>query len=823
MGKGKNSRVELHYFSDSLKQKLRNMLYAPATVVEAPSGYGKTTAVRDFFEAELPTGVPLYWFTATDEAPASSFRRFCREIDKVDSRAGERLLKIEFPNAATTGEVCDAIRSIQYRHEAYLVIDNFQFLHTFLTSSFFVALLEHESEELHIIIVTQMLKRNMISAIAGRGFLHITASDLRLNAEDIRRYYALEGLKITYENALAVEHYTEGWIIAVYLQLCAFTETGALAGTPGILALMEYLVWDALAEEQQVFLLRLSPFDMITVQQACALNGFDKLPEYALDALEGPFVRYEAYEGRYELHSILSQLLIQKCGERGSAFERECLLSAGDFCRDEGKTSSALGFYWRIRDYGRMLSMDFSNSILEDIGGVHFAELALDIAANCPIDIKRNNMLSMLRVAWALYMNGKKAQYELLLEELRELPELAEDSALVGEWLLLSSYMSHPKIAEMTGTLRQAAVFFKGRCSRVILPSAPWCLGNYCALAELHTVPGEAEREAEELEEYIGLYSRLTEGHGSGADVLFRAELAYHRGNLGEAEILAYKAAFLAESRQQSIVLLGATMQLAEIALHKADTAGWQNAINSMERAASFTSQDSFILRQALDIVRGVLLNELQQLDSIADWLKKGDFSDQRLTPSMISNAIFVHISYLMHRGEFPRLLGMLEAMYPEGLGFNPFRDMLLSLTLAVGHISVGNHDQAYALVERAEKMALPDGLIFPFASYSWLLQGLSDELVGKEYPELIGRLKEIKDRFLSGWTRLHKDMIQEEFPPDLTPREYEVAKLAAEGLHNGEIARQLVVTESTVRAHMRTIFQKLDIDRRAKLAEKLK
>ena len=429
----------------------------------------------------------------------------------------------------------------------------------------------------------------------------------------------------------------------------------------------------------------------------------------------------------------------------------------------------------------------------------------------------------MLRVAWALYMNGKKAQYELLLEELRELPELAEDSDLMGEWLLLASYRSYPNIAEMTAVLRQAAVFFKGRCSRVILSSAPWCRGNYCALVELHTVPGQAEREAEELEEYIGLYSQLTGGHGSGADVLFRAELAYYRGNLSEAEILAYKAAFLAEGRQQSIVLLGATMLLAEIALHKADTAGWQNAISSMERAASFTSQDSFILRQALDISRGALFSELQQIERIADWLKKGDFSDQRLNPAMIYNGMYVHISYLMHRGEFPRLLGMLEAMYPEGLRFNPFRDMLLSLILAVGHISVGNRDQACALVARAGKMALPDGLIFPFAAYSWLLQGLSDELVSKQYPELTDKFNEIKDRFSSGWTRLYEDITPEEFPPDLTPREYEVAKLAAEGLHNSEIAKRLVVTESTVRTHMRAIFQKLDIDRRTKLAEKLK
>lgn len=823
MGRSKSSRRELHYFSDRLKQKLRDMLYAPVTVVEAPSGYGKTTAIRDFLKTELSQGTPVYWFTAADEAPAAGFRRLCLEIGKIDSHAGERLLKIEFPNVITTGEVCDAIRSIQCRYETYLVIDNFQLLHTFLPSSFFTSLLEHGGEGLHIIIVTQMLKRNILSAIAGRGFLHITTSDLRLNAEDIRRYYTLAGLRITYENALAVEHYTEGWIIAVYLQLCAYMDTGALYGTSGILTLMEHLVWDTLTEEQQVFLMRLSPFEMITVQQACALNGFDKLPEYARNALESPFIRYEAYEGRYELHSILSQLLIQKCKERGNAFERECLLAAGDFYRDEGKISSALGFYWKARDYERMLSMDFSNSILENIGDSHFSELALNIAANCPTDIKRNNMLSMLRVAWALYMNGKKDRYELLLEELRELPELSGDPDLMGEWLLLASYRSYPNIAKMTAVLKQAAVFFKGRCSRVILSSAPWCLGNYCVLTELHTVTGEAEREAEELEEYIGLYSRLTGGHGSGADVLFRAELAYHRGNLSEAEILAYKAAFLAESRQQSIVLLGATIQLAEIALHKADTAGWQNAISSMERAASFISQDSFILRQALDIARGVLFNELHQFERIADWLKKGDFSDQRLTPLMISNAVFVHISYLMHRGEFPRMMGILEAMYSESLGSNPFRDMILSLTLAVGHISVGNHDQACALVAKAGKMALPDGLIFPFASYSWLLQGLPDNLVEKEYTELAGRFNEIKNRFLSGWTRLHEDMTPEEFPPDLTPREYEVAKLAAEGLHNGEIAKRLVVTESTVRAHLRAIFQKLDIDRRAKLAEKLK
>jgi LuxR family maltose regulon positive regulatory protein len=197
MKHGRNRKDEPHYYSDRLKHKLAKMRFAPATVVEAPSGYGKTTAIRDYLEAELPQGTPVYWFTATNEAPAASFRRFCREIEKIDSHAGERLLKIELPNAVTIGEAMDALRSIRCIHEAYLVLDNFQFLDGVLPPAFFTALLEHGGEGLHVIVATQMLKRNMLAAITGHGVLHIGTADLRLSAEDIRRYYALANVSIT--------------------------------------------------------------------------------------------------------------------------------------------------------------------------------------------------------------------------------------------------------------------------------------------------------------------------------------------------------------------------------------------------------------------------------------------------------------------------------------------------------------------------------------------------------------------------------------------------------------------------------------------------
>ena len=46
-----------------------------------------------------------------------------------------------------------------------------------------------------------------------------------------------------------------------------------------------------------------------------------------------------------------------------------------------------------------------------------------------------------------------------------------------------------------------------------------------------------------------------------------------------------------------------------------------------------------------------------------------------------------------------------------------------------------------------------------------------------------------------------------------LTERELEVLGLIAEGRSNAAIARQLVVTDKTVEAHIRSIFAKLGLD----------
>jgi len=819
-----------HYYSDRLRRKFDTVTMAPAAVVEAPTGYGKTTAVRDYIGAAVERGEDVYWLTAVDEAPMALYRRFCRKIGILDARAGARLWEIDFPNAFTIGEACDAIRSINCTKTTWFIIDDFQFFIDVLPPSFLEALLDHDCAGLRVIIIIQSMGQHYMSAVVSRGVPYFTVSDLRWDADDVRRYFNQSGAFVTNETAVEIQRFTDGWIIAVHLQLCSFLETGSFSDA-AVYQLMDHMIWNKLSYDQQLFFLRVSPFKTFSARQICGVLKCADIPDYVQDALSLPFIRFNADENRYEPHDVLIEFLKTKRRDRGEAFERECVATAGDLCRSDGRLAEALYFYAMIKDYERILSLDLRKFVSAETNGGAFSDIALDITRHCPLAARRKYPHSMMCVAWAIRLSDDEALFESLLGEIDGY--IPADGALRADWLLLSAYLKFPRLDEMLRAARMAAGMFNGAVSQVIMPEAPWAMYEYLQLTAFHIEISAVDGEADMLEDFIAVYSRLTGGPGYGADALFRAELAYLRCETSKAEIFAYKAMSLAGVKRQKIIQIGAARILASIALLKADADGWQQALNAFEQAASGSEQNTSVFRAVLDVVRSALLAELRDYSRIAEWLQNLDYTSVadrlqnpeyapgKLPVSISKNALAVYMLCLIGRQDFARLVGFLQSLPLER--YTVLSKHIHFFLMAVGFSSLGDRPQAAACLERSAKEALPDGMYHYFAGFSRLLQGLSDELISSVYPRYVNMFNDYKEQYVTGWFTLHNAIVGGELPDGLTAREHEIALLAADGLRNNEIAEMLCVSENTVRAHLRSIYQKLHIDRRAKLAEKLR
>lgn len=83
-------------------------------------------------------------------------------------------------------------------------------------------------------------------------------------------------------------------------------------------------------------------------------------------------------------------------------------------------------------------------------------------------------------------------------------------------------------------------------------------------------------------------------------------------------------------------------------------------------------------------------------------------------------------------------------------------------------------------------------------------------------YPEFVNNL--IKHVAVMEFERNEDDIISR-----ITTREYEIGLLVAEGLTNKKIAEITGITERTIKAHISSLYQKLNVNNRVSLALKIK
>nr|WP_321502065.1 LuxR C-terminal-related transcriptional regulator [uncultured Dethiosulfovibrio sp.] len=824
----KDYRPQVHYYSDRLRDKLSMIGDFRTTFIEAPSGAGKTTAVQDFLNGSGLENPSVRWFVASEEPHTSGWRRFCLVLEEIDPYAGSRLLGLGFPVEDNQGEIAQVLIGLVCNDETYLVCDNFQFIQKNLPPSVWRALVEHGGKGLRLVILTQQLSSRGLAILGNASVLRIEDEDLCLREEEIGGYYGLAGVNLDSEQRRRLYLYSEGWIAALYLQLVGYIRTGSLEGRSSIYELVNELFWKDLSFQDRQVLLRLSPFDNFTVPQLCSLLGLDRVPEELMDSLMGwMFIRYDIESRRYFIHSILLDFIRSVIRDEPDSFQRSVLAAAGRWCADRGEKTQALIFFYRLGDYGEILSLDLHCSDMTratlDSGRENMLKIIRDTVDNSTVEMRCDHPFNFISMAFEAFTLGDMELYVCLCRDMEDLLDRCEMDesrrrSLRGELYLTRSFGYYNDIEAM-GKDHSRAYELLGPHSRLFKPDTPWTFGWPSVLGMFHSESGKLDRELSDMDRWLPQYNSLTSGNGSGAELIFRAEALLYRGQDDEAEALAIRALDVTKRLNQDSLYICTAFLLQRIALLRGDGPGFVDSRKVRDRCAHWSVYA--LSNRITDVATGFISCLLGDPAGVPSRVCSEGFLKGASPAVPFYCMVYGRLALLTGR-ERELILRSEELLFPAGRYRNLLVEIYLHIYFAVAYFRLDRKSDGSDALGKALDMAMPDGLILPFAENGDFLGSSLDIALEERWSYDRNRLSSLVKRYSLGKERILQSISGMDALEGLTLRENDVAILVSEGLSNREIGERLYLSENTVKFYLKSIFQKLEIKSRREIKKAL-
>lgn len=310
------------------------------------------------------------------------------------------------------------------------------------------------------------------------------------------------------------------------------------------------------------------------------------------------------------------------------------------------------------------------------------------------------------------------------------------------------------------------------------------------------------------------------------AAALFRSHIAYCRGEIDDACRIADQ---LLEKPCSHDLQIGCGLTLAMCAIRKGDTALWNRAKKIIAQAPCHSTQD----RCAVDFWLGAMLCEIRETNEFPLWFTRGSFDvlpGDSYPPARFYYLRLMHLMGLQYAqghkegGMDTALLQAFAHIAEPLVAQNHKEGALVSeiycrLICACAYHDIGNDAMAIHHLDIAIALALPDKLYMLLAEYRRQMDFLMDERLQLADPAAVAVVRNLNKMFLEGWTVLHNSELGKHVSNELTTREREVAKHAAFGLSNKEIADRLHISINTVKQSLRTAMDKTGALRRSELA----
>jgi LuxR family maltose regulon positive regulatory protein len=252
---------------------------------------------------------------------------------------------------------------------------------------------------------------------------------------------------------------------------------------------------------------------------------------------------------------------------------------------------------------------------------------------------------------------------------------------------------------------------------------------------------------------------------------------------------------------------------LTRVLLAKGDYAGAMQVVEKFEKRLLEHSQprefdeDLRTLRVCVQLASGDLQNPSDWVDQI---MLSEDFKLHepyyRLTLARIRLA----------QGRYAEVEKLLAGLTPPAVaGSQITRQLESKLLLAAAFAGQQRLTEAFGLIEACLALAEPEGYIRIFLDVGEPVRDLLSVYLHSTAPSHQNYAQRILDAFSRSSQTSSPAPQPAGLVEPLTSRELEVLQLMALGNTNQEIARQLVVSRGTIKAHAASIYRKLDVSNR--------
>lgn len=807
------------YFTDKLKDKLSDITHYPLTVMEAPCGYGKTTAAEEFLNR---SDEKVLWIVLDNNSTSNFWMKFCNILSQVNKDIALKMKDMDIPkDEMSLNEFLNLFEEIEFLEETILVIDNFQLVQDKDVNNFIISIVGKLLEKFHIVILTQNRSlENILDLILKKQLNYITKSYFELDGSEIQKYYMLCGIYLNEDEAANLYRYCGGWISVLYFQMLDYIENGIFQSGDNIYFLVEKIMNDKFSQKSKINFLKLCLCKEFTVEKLKFLLESTDVSDFIDEIHEvNVFIKYDADKKIYYIQKILADYLRKSFEKLDTNFQNEIMLRTGKWYENTKEYLQAILIFYKIKDFESIFSMDIRADNITKCMTTKEKDIILEIVQNCPNEIKKKYCKSLIVLALILsqhkqwnYLSMLKNEIENYIENSETLSE-KEKTNLKGELTILSAITTYRDIQFMSEESKKAYDMLGGKTQLINLKES-WTCGSPSILYIFYKKSGELDKEFKNMSEGISYYYKLTDNHAYGAEAVMKAEILFNRGDFKGAEILCYKAIYMSETKKQYNIYLCAIFVMLRIAIVHGNFPQFSNTLKMLKEKIK-----PYKLNRAIDLLEGFIFGNIGQIELIPNWLSSGNIEKEGISYLTVPYANIIYGKTLFLKGEYLKLLGISQQFLEVASTFsNIYSYIYTYIHMAAANLNLGERGGAIEYLKCALDIAIPDKLYIPFVENGeYILEILKEVKQEEAYKNQIQEILRLYNDYKNGIEKIRASCLINKIP-QMTERELEVAKLAAKNLTNKEIAEQLYISQNTVKFYLKSIFSKLSITSRSKL-----